>query len=241
MFLETRNDQHPSGLAGLQGRRLVYLSELKPNKYWDEDHVKSFVSGDMQSARFMNKDFFDYVPQAKLLFDTNHKPNIRQVDEGWKRRIVMLPFNYYVENADPDLFEKLKLEAPMILAWMLEGLKRWLANGKNLILPKAVEEETKEYFGEQDLILRFLGSRHCTLGPDRKCVVSELYHRVRAYAGEVGEHTAHLSDKRLHGMFEPHLQEHGLKWWRDNKNNLLLGIELTDVPMGMLRGSRQSG
>ena len=44
------------------------------------------------SARFMRQDFFDYMPQFKLIVSGNHKPTLSTVDEAMRRRFNLLPF-----------------------------------------------------------------------------------------------------------------------------------------------------
>ena len=46
----------------------------------------------MVSARFMRQDFFDYMPQFKLIVSGNHKPALSTVDEAMRRRFNLLPF-----------------------------------------------------------------------------------------------------------------------------------------------------
>ena len=74
----------------------------------------------MICARFMRQDFFDFVPQFKIMIMGNHKPSVRSVDEAIKRRLNLLPFTVTIpkHERDPDLVEKLKPEWPGILYWM---------------------------------------------------------------------------------------------------------------------------
>ncbi|MGD7248220.1 phage/plasmid primase, P4 family, partial [Ralstonia pseudosolanacearum] len=86
-FMEARGDRHPTELAGLRGSRLVSSIETEQGRRWNESKVKAITGGDKVSARFMRQDFFDYLPQFKLLIAGNHKPAIRNVDEAMKRRL----------------------------------------------------------------------------------------------------------------------------------------------------------
>ena len=43
-------------------------------------------------ARYMRGDFFEYVPQFKLVVQGNHKPGLRSVDEAIRRRFNLVPF-----------------------------------------------------------------------------------------------------------------------------------------------------
>ncbi len=79
-FMEARTDRHPTDLAGLRGARFVSSIETKQGRRWNESKVKAITGGDKVSARFMRQDFFEYVPQFKLVIAGNHKPSIRNVE-----------------------------------------------------------------------------------------------------------------------------------------------------------------
>jgi putative DNA primase/helicase len=53
IFLNSVGEKHATGLAGLQGARLVAGSELPAGKTWDEAVIKDLTGGDVVSARFM--------------------------------------------------------------------------------------------------------------------------------------------------------------------------------------------
>jgi putative DNA primase/helicase len=121
-FTASKNQRHPTELAGLRGARLVTAVETEEGRRWDESKIKALTGGDTVSARFMRRDFFQYTPQFKLLIAGNHKPGLRLVDEAIRRRFNLIPFTVTIpsEERDPDLSEKLKAELPGILAWMID-------------------------------------------------------------------------------------------------------------------------
>ena len=84
-------ERHPTDLAMLRGARLVTAVETEEGKRWDESKLKALTGGDPVAARFMRQDFFEYVPQFKLMIAGNHKPTIRNVDEAIRRRLRLIP------------------------------------------------------------------------------------------------------------------------------------------------------
>ena len=156
MFMIAQNDRHPTDLAMLRGARLVTVSELAEGKRWDEAKIKQLTGGDRVKARFMRQDFFEYVPQFKLLIAGNHRPAIRTVDEAIRRRMNLIPFTVTIpkEERDPDLSQKLKAEAPGILRWMVDGCLEWQQTG--LRPPKAVTSATDDYLESQDAVRLFI-------------------------------------------------------------------------------------
>jgi putative DNA primase/helicase len=186
MFMASRNDRHPTELAGLQGARLVTAMETEGNRRWAESRVKALTGGDPIAARFMRGDFFTFTPVFKLLVAGNHKPTLRTVDEAIRRRLHLIPFNVTIPKAerDPDLPEKLRNEWPGILAWAIEGAGEWHANG--LQPPSVVTNATLEYLAGEDLIAVWLDDR-CYQERDARTLASALYKSFKEWAEGAGE------------------------------------------------------
>lgn len=66
----------------------------------------------------MRQDYFEFAPSHKLWLAANHKLIVRGSDHGIWRRIHLLPFTVTIgeKQRDKKLLEKLKVEAPGILA-----------------------------------------------------------------------------------------------------------------------------
>lgn len=157
-FVASRYDRHPTELAKLAGARLVVAQETDDGRTWDESKLKQLTSDDKVSARFMAKDFFEFVPTFKLLFSGNHRPSIKNVDDALKRRIHIVPFTRKPAKVDPQLREKLKAEWAQILQWCVEGAVKFFSEG-TLHDPAEVHEATEEYFEGEDSFMQWLHER----------------------------------------------------------------------------------
>ncbi|MBK7024014.1 MAG: hypothetical protein IPH41_11080 [Sulfuritalea sp.] len=186
-FMETRTDRHPTDLAGLRGARFVSSIETEQGRRWNESKVKAITGGDKVSARFMRQDFFEYVPQFKLVIAGNHKPSIRNVDEAMKRRLHLIPFTVTIppEKRDGKLTEKLLKERDGILAWAVAGCLLWRAEG--LKPPKVVVDATDEYFDEEDAIGEFI-DEECQRHRQAKVSVADTFQRWQEWANRRGEY-----------------------------------------------------
>jgi len=155
-FMEARNEQHPTDLAGLRGARLVTASEIADGQRWNEAKIKKLTGGDPIPARFMRQDFFTYTPQFKLLIAGNNKPSLRNVDEAMRSRLHLIPFTVTipVEKRDQKLPERLLIERDGILRWTLDGCLEWQRIG--LKPPAVVVSAIKDYFESEDAIGRWL-------------------------------------------------------------------------------------
>ncbi|KPF70251.1 hypothetical protein IP84_00320 [beta proteobacterium AAP99] len=186
-FMEARTDRHPTDLAGLRGARFVSSIETEQGRRWNESKVKAITGGDKVSARFMRQDFFEYVPQFKLVIAGNHKPSIRNVDEAMKRRLHLIPFTVTIppERRDGRLTEKLLKERDGILAWAVDGCSRWQRQG--LKPPASVVSATEEYFEAEDALGQWIEER-CLLAKSHREGVSELFADWREWAERAGEY-----------------------------------------------------
>lgn len=186
-FMEARGDRHPTELAGLRGARFVSSVETEQGRRWNESKLKAITGGDKISARFMRQDFFEYIPQFKLVIAGNHKPAIRNVDEAMKRRLHLIPFTVTVPPAkrDGQLTEKLLAERDGILAWAVQGCLAWQRDG--LKPPASVVSATEEYFDEEDAIGDFLDEEAQT-HREARVAVADVFQRWQEWATKRGEY-----------------------------------------------------
>lgn len=168
-FVDRKAGGIPNDLAALAGARFVLCSEPEDNAPLAEGLVKTVTGQDTVTARFLNREFFDFIPQFKLWMMTNHKPIIKGTDPGIWRRLRLVPFTVSIpkEQQDHGLVDKLKREHSAILRWMIDGLKMW-KNGDpaavppipaGLRPPAAVVAASDEYRKEMDLLGEFIEDR----------------------------------------------------------------------------------
>ena len=116
-----RNQEHPTELASLLGKRLIVASETEEGGTLRLQLVKRLTGDEQITARFMRQDFFTFRRTHKLLMVTNNKPRVPESSEAAWRRIRLIPFDVTIplERRDPQLLAKLKAEASGILAWIV--------------------------------------------------------------------------------------------------------------------------
>lgn len=173
-----RNADAPSPhLAKLPGVRLVHTSEAEENRRLGEAFVKEVTGGDTISAAAKFQDPIQFRPQFKLLFSTNHRPDIRGTDEGIWSRVHLVPFSVTIppHERDKHLKQKLLAELPGILAWAVRGCLEWQRVGLNP--PAEVLAATASYRAESDVLGAFLAD--CTTTAPAPVADGELF------AGEV--------------------------------------------------------
>lgn len=156
-LLDTNAVQHSTEIANLHGVRFAVASETRPDGKFNESRVKMLTGGDIISARKMYKDFFDFKPSHTLFLALNHLPSVKSGGSGFWRRLRKIDFNYQVPEAlqkqglADEIFNE---EGAGVLAWMIEGAKRVIAQG--LTEPASVKLATTEYRFEEDHISKFI-------------------------------------------------------------------------------------
>jgi putative DNA primase/helicase len=184
-FVNRKEGAIPNDLAALAGARLVTCNETAEGGGLDESLVKLVTGGDPITARFLNREFFSFVPAFKLWMLTNHKPIVKGTDEGIWRRLRMIPFTVTIpkEERDEMLPQRLREEATGIMRWALEGLKEWRRIG--LSPPSKVLEATQQYRDEMDILSDFIADC-CDTSRSARGDNKRMYTKYSEWAKENG-------------------------------------------------------
>jgi P4 family phage/plasmid primase-like protien len=219
MFMAATGERHPTDMAGLRGARLVTATETEQGRRWAESKLKALTGGDKITARFMRQDFFEFVPQFKLVVAGNHKPAIRNVDEAMRRRLHLIPFTVTIppNRRDQKLPEKLLAERDGIMAWALDGCRDWHASG--LKPPAVVAAATDEYFAAEDALGRWLEDG-CDRAPNLSEASSVLFAAWKTWAEANGEFVGSIK------RFSENLSARGFEPYRDRKARGFRGLAL---------------
>jgi putative DNA primase/helicase len=185
LLMATKQEQHPTGMATLFGRRFVAAVETEQGRRLAESVVKELTGGDRITARRMREDFWEFSPTHKLVLCTNHKPVIVGNDHAIWRRIKLVPFTVKIplEQQDKHLAEKLHAERSGILNWLLTGWREYQENGLGSC--KVIDEATAEYKAAEDVFSEFI-AEHCTLNKGLDTKASAIVSRYTAWARENG-------------------------------------------------------
>ncbi|MCP8969702.1 phage/plasmid primase, P4 family [Ectobacillus ponti] len=228
-FLKKRNDSGINNdVARLDGARFVSAVESEEGQQLSEALVKQITGGEKMSARFLRQEYFEFTPQFKVFFTTNHKPIIKGSDEGIWRRIKLIPFTVTIpkDKIDYDLPDKLAAEMPGILRWAVEGCLMWQRDG--LGEPAAVKAATEDYRQDMDILGPFI-EECCTLGLSARVEAKSLYEKYTKWCFENSE--MELKNR----AFYRQLEIRGFKKEKGAKNRtFIIGITLNHLVSGDL-------
>lgn len=176
----------PNDLAALEWRRFVTSSETTENTRLNEARVKAVSGCDPITARYLHAEFFTFEPHLKLWLFVNHKPKVIDDSFGFWRRVRLIPFTqqFKGEGADQHLAEKLRAEAPGILAWLVWACLDWQRRGLEPV-PDAVRLATEQYRWESDRLSAFINEK-CIEGAGSSVKASKAYEVYREWAENQG-------------------------------------------------------
>lgn len=176
-----RGDAATPDLVRLPGVRFLTSGEVPKGAKINEALINTVTGGDGMNVRDNFRSFFRFHPIFKWTLWCNAKPDIPQGTEGIWRRIKVLLWESHLEphERDRQLPDRLKLEYPGILAWMVRGLIDWMDNG--FCEPQDVADQSAAYRDDSDPLASFL--RLCTVeDPKGRIQSSRLYDVFCAWA-----------------------------------------------------------
>jgi putative DNA primase/helicase len=220
-LLTPQGNEHPTILASLDGVRLSVMSETEGGRAIAESRFKSLVAGDLQAARFMRQDYFYFNPQCKLILHGNHRPRLKNTDESMRRRVHVIPFTEVVppEHRDKKLKDRLRKEAPGILAWTIQGCMEWHREGLNP--PSAVIGARDDYFESEDVLGRWL-DESCIQGDGFTATRLQLWNSWCEWAERNGE------PARSNRWFYQQLRARGFGETKETGIRKMTGISVVD-------------
>jgi putative DNA primase/helicase len=188
----------------------------------DEQVVKLLAGREAISARALYKDHMTYKPSGKVWLKTNHKPVVKEDDDGIWRRLVVIPFGrkFAETERDPNLEEKLIQEADGILNWIIQGAVKWYQDG--LSICPTIKQESTEYRTESDLLGHYLGEK-IEFNSAARTLEGDIYFNYQNWCRASG--TNPLSKIR----FTQKLKERGVRQKPSNGKGYYLGIKLIQI------------
>ena len=149
-FATGRGAPNREWLARLYGARLVTLADI-PGAAWSRVGLfKALVAGDSVTARHLYEGSEDYLPTVKFIFSGNSRPPIPAADDGFARRLVLVPLEK-IPPGDRDLTfpDRLRAEFEAIAAWMIAGAVEWYQCGLGTV-PERWAVASRQYLAAED-------------------------------------------------------------------------------------------
>lgn len=140
LIVEKNHEGVSNDVAKLKGKRIAFGSEFKRKDVIAAEQFKRLTGDENVEARFLHKEFFEFLNLATLWFATNYLPLVSDQDDGVWRRMVIVPFKakFWPKETCPaggkvkdnTLKERLMKELPGIMQWCVEGAMAYAAEGR---------------------------------------------------------------------------------------------------------------
>lgn len=208
----------PNDLAKTAGSRVTTIDELPKGFVFNSPLTKKYISGSTpMTARFLNKEFFEWKSKSKVVIATNFLPVIRD-DEAMWRRIMLVRFNNsFKSNPDEQLGAKLKAEMPAIMRWAQQGIAKLATRG--LWTPVRVARDTEAYRLSQDDFGGFIADK-LELGAGYTVKTSQAFSMYKAWAEDNKHHAMSKSS------FRRTMNDRGYADQRKNTGEVFLGLRV---------------
>ena len=232
VFTRAPKDNHPTAMTSFHGARFVYCSEFDEDDAFDSARIKELTGGDSITTRKMHQNYYTFLPTHTLAIASNWRPRLDTIDDAIKRRILLVPFDLKLEDHEKDsnLKDKLLMELPGILAWLIKGAMKWYQSG--LTTSKRIESGTAKYFEESDVIQQFIDER-CevdtqTFSEELKVTKKALADAWRNYATSTGEYKGSKKPMPGRNTFNSKIESRGFPSRRcaSNGAQMFIGIQL---------------
>jgi len=207
---------HTTEMTVLMGARFALAEELPDEGHLNVKRLKEVVGTPEMTARKIRENSVTWQATHSMFVSTNPLPKVTETDHGTWRRLCLVEFPYkYVspEKAtgapherpgDPGLRDRVthgQRQREAVLAWLVEGARRWYEAGRMPPEPASVTEDTDRWRRDSDIVLRFWSE---CLVPDRTryITVTDLHAEFNSWAEGQG-HRA-MSIQTFKAKFEQH-------------------------------------
>lgn len=148
-------------IISLIGTKLITCGELNSETLLNDTLLKAWIGNDTISARnLFDNNILNFHLDGKLYANCNELPPMKNDDLLNSNRIIVIPFDRHFEEHEQNkdlkqIFATLEYRA-VILAWLIEGYKRYLQLGIKTSMPDKVIQAIENYQSEANSINVFL-------------------------------------------------------------------------------------
>lgn len=172
-------------LAKLKDARVANVNEISDGMLLDIAKMKELTGGDTITARFLFKEEFDFVPQFKILINTNYLPKMSEDSIFRSNRLHLVSFDRHFKESERDLQlkDKLKNEVNGIFNLLIKYYDK--LNAEGFIMPQSTKDTIQQYQYNSNNVLLFVKEQ---LYEDKQCweTAKDIYDKYTKWCEENG-------------------------------------------------------
>lgn len=176
--------------AELENKLANIGDDIPATQIKDSSMLKKLSRGEPVTVERKNKNPFDLVNYAKLIFSTNKIPPVSDKSFGFYRTLTLLPFDATFSKNDPDfnanIEDEVTSETAMtyLLNIAIRGYRRLMKNG--FTVPDKVQKALETYQVESSHTLRWVAENELDAEYLLAKHTSELYYEFKIWCEEEG-------------------------------------------------------
>lgn len=191
-----------SDLARLKGVRFVNLPEPGKGLELDAALIKTLTGRDPIPARFLHREFFEFIPQFALHMVSNYLPRCDDLTLFNSNRIFAIPFDVHFPPTKQDTHLLEQFAEPeassAIFNWVYDGYQMYMDEGLKNDVPEAIQATVNEYEANSDTFGQFI--KDCISPVENTWTqVSTIYKVYEVWCRENGHHA--MSNKNMAAEF----------------------------------------
>lgn len=176
------------GLAPLSGKMLVVFSDAQPRAFAEAGQLveilKTISGGGSTQLRDLYEKAVTVVLPCRMWMFSNEIPDLRDDSGGLARRLVVLPFEHPIRNADPAYMSKVVAEAPGILLWALMGALELARMERRSIVMSERGQDAYDENVQRTAQSRAFVEECMERSADSRVTLGELYRAYEAWCKE---------------------------------------------------------
>ena len=180
----TFSDEH------LYDKFIVMAMDLDRKTTFSATRINSMTSGEKVSINRKYKTALNETWKPPMVIASNAQPPWPDVAGNLTRRFPILTFNHPVRQSDPQLFDKLKREVPILVIKMsrayLDAVREYGTRSlwEDGILPTMCHEARRQYLITSNPLAAFLASDRLVFQPGLEADASEFRRVLMQYTKE---------------------------------------------------------
>ena len=210
LFREKQESGPAPEVLSAMPRRMIFSSEIGNHNRLHADVIKRLTGGDTLSARALySNTVVTRTPMFTPVIATNSEPTIMDGDAALWRRLLILPFDRQVpqETVPREKIEDSPEALQAVLAWLIEGLADYLAEGlAPETWPEASKKREKEFISGTSPLQAFLAD-HLRPSEGSRADAQQVY---EAYQSWCAAERLDRRDVLPRTQFSRRLKENGI-------------------------------
>lgn len=215
----------------LRGARWAVMSELERGSKLAESTMKQLTGGDTINAKSMGQNPVNFEPSHSFIMLTNDLPEVDPRAQAVWARMRVVPFEVSFEGReDSRLSEDLEACLEAILAWAVQGLRSYRAEGR-LFAPAKVKATTDGYRARNDNLAQFI-SEECVLETGASVLGAELAAAYSSWqlANRKESLTPTMITRRIKALIADQAETYGgISGKRGSRGQVWHGIRLVET------------